>query len=269
MELFRLCDLSLYTYVKEVILAAGYTDRIVGEDLSYSGEVYEVNSRMEPSPVEKGRGWLCFDQTEIASGEITVDLTKEQTGMVTVFAGGSEVPSDEYVINYLQGIIDCGGSSTSVGDPTHIDYYWHYVSVLDGWPKDTNLPSVPIVVVDLESAVSAGFQLGGGTRHVFRGILHVFAGSRGERDDITDVLFHGLYNRCAPIYDFNTQGMYLDFDGKFNSDFDGRLLSGKTSLQFFNVNSQLSGLPATGMYATSRLDRYRSRVTFEMDSYDK
>lgn len=199
---------------------------------------------MYPSPISKGRGLVLFDEVSDC-----VDTTQEQVTRVNVSGASS------YQVNYVLGTI----KNPDVA-PTSIDYYWNYISVVDGWPG-SDTPDLPVVAIDIESGNRDGFQLGGGHRSS-RGVdIHVFATSNGERDDITETLFDNLYNRRIPVIDYS-QGDYLDHNGFYDSTFTAPRLD-TAHIYFENVQYRTINNPAEW----SDLNQYRSVISFNAVSF--
>jgi hypothetical protein len=253
MRLSRKEDLSLMMYIKNVALAS-FIERETNIDLLYVPDisveagvtpslVYEASTTMLPSPTERGRGWVYFDdepfnpfgkgpycppEDPTASG-VYVDGTRpdgvtvsgavpEQSSRVTVYPLIDEdvvdydnpIDPSEYMIDYLDGRIVTSGTVT----PGAVDYDWHYVSVVDEWAA-IEASDPPVVVIDLVETEKAGYQLGAGKRVKRKVDLHIFASDTAERNDLTETLYDALYLRSCPLYDFPT-GSVLDYDGTWH-----------------------------------------------------
>jgi hypothetical protein len=307
MSILRKEDLSLYMYIKEVVLRdfqekEEYADlRLLPELCEYSNYVYEYETSLEPSPTERGRGWVYFDSpsgglpcepyTSVSGLNGDGDPafgTPEQSNKVIVYetttSGLSVVSWEDYMIDYIDGRI----VSTRALNSPKVTYHWHYVSVVDEWAV-VEASEPPVVVVDISGTDKSGYQLGGGKRAVRKVDLHVFANNTAERNDIVERLYDGLFNHSCPLYDFYT-GSILDYDGTFygrrdltdripNPEnkltylFDRREVSNISNLFFDSVTSRHVNLPlimtrGRTEVMLSDLNAYRSKVSFNMFSYD-
>lgn len=218
----RLENTSLFNYIFYQVISPQFSEQLE-EDLVYnpSTGVYEVRSRMEPSPTSEGRGWVFFDDS-LVNGDYIVDTSAEQTSKVSVTGASS------YTINYLNGTI-----SNPDTTPTSVSYYWNYVAVLPRWPG-TKPPPLPFVSLKIESSEKTGFQLGGGVRDLRTVYFDIFATSDEERDDISEAIHSAIFNRNISIKDFS-DGWYLNYDGTFNTSLS-LPLSSLGSLRFIEAN---------------------------------
>ncbi len=249
MKNIRKEDLSLYRYIKDTVLRTFVEkeDMAVLEimpELSCAGSyVYQAISPLEPSPTERGRGWVFFDCPAYDSdgdcvysvetcvpefvtvsgtdygGTISGTIiagndcmgTPEQVNRVVVYdADFNTISSSEYLVDYIDGrIIMATGSPI----PSYVDYYYNYISVVDEWAA-IEAADPPVVVIDMSGTDKEGYQLGAGKKVKRKVEVHVFASNTSERNDIVETLHDGFYNKSAPVYDFPT-GDVLDFDGTF------------------------------------------------------
>lgn len=247
----RLENTSLYNYLKYEVVARYFTEIQSSVSLVYDITLgaYVPSSVLEldPSPTSRGRGWVCFDDYT-TSGVTTVDVSKEQTTKVTVTG------ATHYTVDYLNGRIYDPNTT-----PTSVTYTWFYLSVLDAWPGATP-PPLPVVSVDIDSTNKFGFQLGGGKKNTRVANLHIFATSKSERDDITDILQDELYNKQITVKDYST-GDYLNYNGTFNTGFNPIILDGHievVSVEARNVNAWIDW---------SELNRYRSTIKLTFNTY--
>jgi len=312
MSRLRKEDLSLYYYIKDSVLSCFVEKEelislVCMPELSTSTSVvYETNTTMEPSPVDRGRGWVYFDTVTgtnayqaptdpcapataycstddyiVVSGTRAdgVDCfgTPEQDGRVVVYDSDFNIiPNTSYIVDYIDGRVVTSGTVT----PVYVDYHWNYISVVDEWSA-IEASDAPVVVIDMSETKQEGYQLGGGKKIIRKVDLHVFGGDPAERNDIVDALYNGLYIQSCPLYDFPTGGV-LDYDGTFfgrknnpnklTSLFSRETFSGSSRLQFEEVVSRHVNLPLV-MTRTkdevllSDLNAYRSKVTFNVVSY--
>jgi len=307
MRSLRKEDLSLYHYIKEVVLLdfievdemipLVYMPKLSSVDNDADPLtnilVYATETNTRPLPIERGRGWVYFDTVSgttttpcqpytLVSGTradgVPVVGTPEQSEMVIVYDSNFNVVSDTtYIIDYIDGRIVTDNATL---DLAYVTYHWYYVSVVDEWEKVQSADS-PVVVIDIFGTDKYGYQLGSGKK-VFRKVnLHVFASSSPERKDITEALYDGLYLKSCPLYDFPL-GDVLEYDGTFygRKDNPNKLTSlfDRTSnknvignLKFENVSARNIGLPPilsrNREEVMSDLNAYRSKVSFDLVSY--
>ncbi len=292
-------DLSLYYYLKDIVLSS-FIEQEELVPLCYMPEiststsyVYEALSTMEPSPTERGRGWIYFDTDFDAClcNSATCSGTPEQQNRVTLYyttvSGAIETNTpinvNEYMVDYLDGRIVTSGTygPETAYKPTYVDYWWNYVSLVDEWAV-VEAADPPVVVIDMHGTDKTGYQLGPGKKVVRKVDLHIFASNTAERNDIVETLYNGLYNRSCPLYEF-PKGTVLDYDGTWygrreslNRDtmlFDRTTISGVIgNLEFYNVSARHVNLPllmtkGRGDVMLSDLNAYRSKVSFELVSY--
>ena len=304
MSSLRKEDLSLLYYVKDAVLAEfveqeehvrlSYMSEISIEDPNCCSMVYEALSSMIPSPTDRGRGWCYFDYLDENRNRVfparyctTVSGIPEQINRVFVYycttSGNTTIynliDNTEYIIDYIDGRIITSGTCQV---PTHVSYYWNYVSVVDEWAA-VEAADPPVVVIEMHGTDKTGYQLGGGKKSIRKVDLHIFATSPAERNDIVEVLYDGLFNRTCPLYDF-PKGSVLDYDGTWNerktrprsdiySYFDITTLSGVIgNLEFENVTARHVSLPllmtrSTDEVMLSDLNAYRSKISFDLVSY--
>jgi len=268
MKKFRKEDLSLHHYLRfNVLNEFVETDTDVPlvylPDISTTESfVYEAQSSRIPSPTSLGRGWVYLD----AYGDTT-----EQQSAVTVYDASNNVisGSNNYMVDYIDGRIITSGTVT----PDHVTYQYFYVSLVNEW-QDVEAADVPVIAVNLEGFMKEGFQLGGGRRVPRRGRLHVFATNQAERDDLTELLYDGIYNKCVPNQDW-PKGSMIDWNGTFNEDYEYELIQYHSHLQFENVVSRnvnavfLREIPNSDLTMLSDLNRYRARIDFSMFHWEE
>lgn len=303
MKSLRKEDLSLYYHIKDVVLRdfIEYEEdvalKLLPEMCGMDSFVYEYVSDLEPSPTERGRGWRYFDPP---SGGLPCEPyptvsglngdgdpaygTPEQEYQVAVFettsSGLVQLPSSEYLIDYMDGRIV---ATRQLSSP-RVSFHWHYVSVVDEWAA-IEAADPPVIVVDMHGTDKMGYQLGGGKRAVRKTDIHVFASSPAERNDIVEALYDGLFNRSCPLYNFPT-GTVLDYDGTFYGRrnaptpenkltflFDREKVLYVSQLNFDSVTARHVNLPLVmsrgrDEVMLSDLNAYRSKVSFDMFSYD-
>jgi len=186
------------------------------------------------------------------------------------------INDDRYIIDYIDGRIITDGSVT----PTHVSYYWNYVSVVDEWAV-VEASNPPVVVIDIQGTDKAGYQLGGGKRVVRKVDIHIFASNTAERNDIAETLYDAFYLGGCMLMDLPL-GTVLDYDGtwygrrhtsnKLTSLFDRTTVSGTSNLMFESVTNRHINLPLImtrnrNEVFLSDLNAYRSKISFDMYSY--
>lgn len=277
-------DASLYLYLKDLVLK-DFIEFQEKDSLEYVAElstdtssVYDIVTYLEPSPFERGRGLAYFnDLTGVPLVCTTVSGTPEQTERVFLYDADLNVIDDNsYVVDYLTGRIITTPGIT----PVYADYYWNYVSLVDEWSA-VSASEPPVVVIDVNGTTKKGFQLGGGKYTERKVSLILFASSTAERNDLAEVLHDGLYNKSCPYYDF-PEGTVIDFDGTFRGRrytdkadnlFLRTTVSGVSNLRFENVITKHVSLPIVmskgkDEVALSDLNAYRSKITFDMVTYE-
>lgn len=307
MKNLRKEDLSLYYYLKNNVLIdfIEKEDYIPMEFISSAscyevGYVYSALTEMVPSPADRGRGWVYFDTcsgtTTICNlsylgGEIlpTSSGIKEQSNRIVVYDEyGDVVDENDYMVDYIDGrIVTSGTNSFGVEfTPTRIDYYFHYISLVDEWAA-IEAADPPVVVIDVMGTDKGGYQLGGGKRVVRKVDIHVFASDTAERNDIVETIYDGLYLKSCPLYDYE-DGSVLEYDGTwygrkenmnkletlFNPGYVDGYAGDRCTLQFENVTSRHVSLPlimtqSRDEVMLSDLNAYRSKISFDMVSYTK
>jgi hypothetical protein len=268
--LARCEDMSLQHWIKDVVIPMKWVEKVVNASLTFNPEkaVYEAEVQWLPSFLDEGRGWVFFDPAGSGTCVVSDIPAAEQSTRVTVKNEvGATISSSLYTINYLDGTIALpGGATTTIqGTPTTVDFYQYYVSVVDGWPG-TEPPEPPIVAVEMKGYDKRPFQLGGGRKSVRMCTIDVFATSSAERDDLTEFLHDAIYNRHIPVFDFR-DGEPLAYDGTYNPTWSGTLLQldNNDDAIFYFRNVKVEHI--TGRQDWSDLNRWRSRITFEMESF--
>ena len=265
MQRLRQEDLSLHHFIRFNILNE-YIENDVDVPLTYLPDisttgsyVYQAESTRTPLPNDLGRGIVYID----AYGDIT-----EQQNAVTVYDGLGAVISGSYMIDYVDGRVITSGTVT----PAVVTYKYFYVSLVNEW-EDIEAAGVPVVVVNLESFEKVGFQLGGGKRVPRSGHLHIFASTRAERDDLAELLYDGINEKCCPNQRW-PKGSLLSWDGTFNNDYVYEIIQYSSNLHFENVRSRninppLLGIPSRDMTMLSDLNRYRARIDFDVFHWEE
>lgn len=262
MKALRREDLSLHHYIKNNILRdfieieknipLGYLDE---QSIPGSSYVYGLESSMDPSPISRGRGIVYLDSP---NDKI------EQTNCVTVYDENYTVISgSNYNLDYIDGRVILDNPTTV---PANIDYKWHYVSVIDEWLDVQEISDLPIVVIGISKFSKEGFQLGAG-KYILRQVdVNIFASNGAERDDMSEVMYDGLYRKSCAYQTF-PKGTMIDWDGTWNTNYEYTTVSGSNNLKFGNVTAttvRVATAPSVDVNILSDINRYRSRVSFDM-----
>ena len=304
MKSLRKEDLSLYYYIKDVVLrdfveCEELVDLALMPELCGANSfVYEYVSDLEPSPTERGRGWRYLDPP---SGGLPCEPyptvsglngdgdpafgTPEQSLQVVVFettsSGLTVVSPAEYMIDYIDGRII---SQRKLNSP-RVTYHWNFVSVVDEWAA-IEAADPPVIVIDTNGTDKTGYQLGGGKKASRKVEIHVFATDTANRNDLVETLYDGLYLKSCPLYNFST-GTVLDYDGTFYGRrdqnpqtfnkltylFDRERVLNVSRLFFDSVSARHVNLPLVmsrgrDEVLLSDLNAYRSKISFDMYTYD-
>lgn len=298
MKKLRKEDISLYFYIKDVILC-NFIEKeelislaLMEELSSTTSFVYTALTDMIPSPTERGRGWVYFDES--SDGDVcggfystisgsradgaTVMGVSEQSDRITVYdtTATGIISNSEYMIDYLDGRVVTSGTVT----PAYIDYYWNYVSVVDEWAA-IEAADPPVVVIDIHGTDKGGYQLGGGKMITRKVDIHIFAYSSAERNDLVETIYNGLYLKSAPVLELPL-GTVLDYDGtwywrknsmnKSQTLFDITTVSGISNMRFDKVTARHVSLPlvmtrSRDEVMLSDLNAYRSKISFDLVHY--
>jgi len=267
--LIRMEDMSLQHWIKGALLPIKWVEKVTNVPLTFNSnkQRFEAEIVWLPNFLDEGRGWVYFESVSTGSCVLNSIPTEEQTTRITVFnESGGTISNAHYTVNYADGALTAVGVTTTPdGVPTTIDFVQYYVSIIDGWPG-TEPPELPIVAVELGAYDKQPFQLGGGRKSVRNGTIHIFATSSAERDDLTEFLFDALFQRHIPVLDFR-EGEPLNYDGTFNTAFTGPILqlneNDDSIFYFRNVRAE----PINMRGDWSDLNRFRSRITFVMESF--
>jgi len=313
MSVLRKEDLSLYSYIKESILGnfvefdSNVPLALMPDLCSSYSYVYQAITSIIPPPTARGRGWLYFDT--VSSGTTPCDLytdlvglngdgdlaigLPEQSRMVTVYENTATisgtittiVSGTDYMIDYVDGRII---TERKLVNPT-VDYYWHYVSIVDEWAA-IQAADPPVIVIDMYGTDKTGYQLGGGRKSTRKVDIHIFASDPAERNDLVETIYNGVYLKSCKLLDFKT-GTALDYDGTFYGRrdlvqpetpqdtnkltylYDRTTVENVSRLYFENVTSRHVSLPlimtrGKDEAMLSDLNAYRAKVSFDLFCYD-
>lgn len=269
MKQLRKEDLSIHHYIRYAVLTEyAETDRTVPleymPDISSAGSyVYKALSGMDPSPISRGRGWVYIDDYG--------DITEQQNSVIVYDSLGSVISGTNYMIDYIDGRIIVASQSL---DPTSVTYQYFYVALVNDWDvlQDSG---VPIIALNIESTSKDGFQLGGGSCVTRRGRLNIFATNQAERDDLGELLYDGLREKCCPNQNW-TKGSMIDWNGVFNTDYVYELIQYQSALHFLNVGYRKISpglfdlrIPSIDATMLSDLNRYRAIINFDIVHWEE
>jgi hypothetical protein len=257
---------SVFYYLKNTVLLPDFVEKEMNVPMSYdqSTGLYLAQSIQDIDPVDKYRGWLYFD--ELDNKPIK---TAEQSTRVKIYrSGGSQIPSNEYTINYVLGGVEYTGAPGITNEPQTATYYWNYVAVVDHWPTDF-MSQVPVVALDILDTTKVGYQFGSGKKNLRMAQFDIFASSAQELRELTEVIYNGFYLKSILCLDYrnSSYGHPLNYDGTFNDryidieehpDYNGCLF-------FEDTKATRVGLPV----ALNDFNRFRSRVTTTVASYEE
>lgn len=322
MKQLRKEDLSLFRYIKDTVLRDFVEKEEMApleilHELSCTGSyVYQVQdnyacavtTNIDAFATDRGRGWVFFDCPEVdengdcvysidscvpefvtvtgtdAHGNICIG-TPEQTQRIILYDDNLVTISGvNYLVDYVDGRIIM---DTSLVVPVYIDYHWNYVSVVDDWAS-IEAAEPPVVSISVDNTTKKGFQIGAGKHVIREAQIDIFARNQAERNDITEVIYDGLYLKSAPVYEFPT-GDVLDVDGTFygrkttsnklTSLFNrttlndiGILHGGMTFHKVVSKTVKTNPLLMTrsrGDAVLSDLNAYRSKISFEIHTYTR
>jgi hypothetical protein len=270
MTLARLEDMSVQHWIKDVLLPMKWVEQVVDAPLLFNNakQRYEAQIVWLPNFLEEGRGWVYFDPAGSGTCVISDIPAAEQSTRVTVKnASGVAISAGLYTVNYSDGaiVLPGGATTTAEGTPTTVDFTQYYVSTIDGWPG-TEPPEPPLIAIEMKSYTKQPFQIGGGRKSVRNVLIHVFATSSAERDDLTEFLYDAVYNRHIPVFDFR-EGEPLSYDGTYNTAWSGTLLQLNLNDDALFYFRDVKAENITGRQDWSDLNRWRSKISFTMESY--
>lgn len=248
--------LSIYYHIKDSILARKFSQEVQNDPLSLDTKLYQGlpasgYTIVDPNygaygtfPTDKGRGWLYFDYSVNAPAEVltssgvvstfgtpffnhsfSIPQKFEQNTVVVRDQFGSIMDRSWYQVDYRAGRIRYPAPTTPSGVvssgifPTTVDYKFHLVSLVDGWPDYDKIPELPIVALYPIGDTIKGLQLGGGVEYSREYAISVFATSSSERRALLDSIRNGLYQKHTPVIDFNRTGEPLKHWGVVNPSF--------------------------------------------------
>ena len=268
MKALRREDVSLHHYIRNHVLSDFIEEEtsiplkyVNDESCSPVSYVYQVQTDMLPLPTSRGRGLVYLDNA--------TDIV-EQTNSITVYDSSMTVINNSnYMIDYIDGRVIAASSSIV---PAYVDYKWHYVSIVDEWLDIQEVSDPPIVSIGISDFSKKGFQLGGGKFVPRRVDINIFASNSAEKDDLTEVIFDGLYLKSCAYQTF-PKGTMLDWNGTWNTNYEYSTVGGSCNLKFDNVASTTVRVslntPSDDDLVLGDLNRYRSRISFDMFHYEE
>lgn len=266
--------LSIFTYLKEVPLAYEYSQEVSGAPLVYDTKL-DINGNLrtdyliiDPTSAfasivnTKGRGLLSFDLNAGSACEVfSTDLNQYVNISSTPFKGGtfniptqresnlivvrdqsnSVLPRDYYRIDYKNARIRWPSPTTPSGAlgliPTTIDYRFHMISLIEGYPNNQEPPELPLITLNPVETDTMGIQIGPGVKFERSYMVDIYANSNLELMNIADCLTQYLYNKRIPTVDFNRTGMPLQHWGEVNNNFISNITyQGNTYQSYLTLN---------------------------------
>jgi hypothetical protein len=251
-------DLSLFYFVKEGILARLFSQdaqgvKLVNDPALYNGTIrtnYLIPDPTNPAgrlAASKGRGFLSFNVdvpnlaqiydpttssyvttygTPFFNQAYSIPMEREYNYITVRDQNGSVMDRSDYQIDYEKCRIRYPAPTTNSGlvasgiYPASIDFRYHSVAVVDGWPTDEKVSELPVVSIYPQGgSPPKGFQIGPGVEFNRTFILEVFAMDSANRKNLLDLLENALYNKSAPVIDFNRTGQPLEQHGIINKKF--------------------------------------------------
>ena len=254
MEFIRKVNLSLYYNLKYNILSNYIEFESSNLDFDSGSNLYKPDYSYSPNASNRGRGSYPFNTVGSS-----IFASCSEGDYIKVYHSTGQIPNTDYIIDYTTpGVTLISGTNT----PVMFEYKWNYVSVIDEWPT-ANVPTLPIVLLDWKRFDIEGFQLGGGRKHICDLEIHVFGGSKPELDDLTYIVYSGLYNKCLTLFGFSG-GDVFSWDGTFNSDFNCNCDVDIPKLDLIDVEANYLKLPVN--FKTD-LNAYRSKISLKIFAY--
>jgi hypothetical protein len=266
---------SIFDYLKEGVLAHEFSVEVQNDPLELNirpgidgtNEVRFYTIKSEDSAYgdlqqTRGRGWLSFELSNIepckiydptTSGYIptygtefyntpfSIPVERENSLIIVRDQKGDEIPREYYDIDYRDCRIRWPISTTPSGSlsnvPTSIDHRFHMVSILDGYPTDEEPSKMPMICLYPLSENTQGYQIGPGIKSENKYCIDVFASSNSEKRNILNLLKNSLYNKKAPVIDYNRTGETLKQWGVVNDQFIQDIDSnGQTYRSYLTLN---------------------------------
>lgn len=258
-------------------------------------------------PVSQHRGWVYFEPKEssVSSCSVydpvsniyvraprqfidtsfTVPQRAEESLVVVRDEFNNVIPREQYDIDYKNGrirhfnpgFVPSGKVATS-GTPSTVDYCFHFVACLPGWPENDNPPKEPFIVIYPDTSKELPLQIGPGAIYKRMMVIDVYAENAGQRTDLLDGIHNALYNNHAPVIDFNRAGFPLRHNGTFNSNFlqtfssQGNVIQtyptlnpGNGASLYFNKVEVSNNI--TPRDSRSNIGKFRGRVMVKTETY--
>lgn len=268
---------SIFTYIKESVLAREFSQEIQNEPLVYDTKLYNGQTRTDYKIVDPknsafgglcsniGRGFLsfeleetnpCYIYNESISGYVPTYNTdffnkcfslpiKRESNYITIRdQNGNIMDREWYLIDYNGCRVRYPTTTTPSGvvssgiQPTTIDYRFHLVSLVDGWPTDEIVPKLPAVSLNQIKEEVSGYQVGPGVEFNSKYILDIFGTSNSNRRQLVNIIKQSLFNKYIPVIDFNRSGFPLKHNGVINDKFISTIeYNGDNYLTYLTLNS--------------------------------
>jgi len=308
---------SLFYYLKEGVLGQNFTEEVQNEPLivdtrEYNGVRPSGYLIVDPEKSvygklasSNGRGWTSFKQGELNPTYIfnetkdeyvptyntpffnyafKIPIERESTYIKVRDQHGNLMDRSWYQLDYNSCRVRFPAPTTPTGvvlsglRPATIDYRFHRVSTMDGWPTDEILPNLPIVSLYTETESIKGYQIGPGISPIQKYVVDIFATDNSNKKQLTDIIKQSLYNRHISVVDFNRSGYPLTPWGVINEDFIQSIPYNGDNyrtyltlnpgngqiLYFLNIEVFYDSSPRSGMSASLR---HRAKVRFTTQSF--
>ncbi len=305
---------SILCYLKEGVLSRYFSQEAQNEPLGYDPTLYDGAQRTDYLIVNpgtskygkiinsEGRGWLSFELSELNSAYIYNSTssgyvptygtpfynysynipTKRESNYISIRdQNGAIVDRSLYQLDYKNCRVRFPLSSFPPASgivPTSIDYRFHSVSIMEGWPTEENIPQLPIVSLYPTSDLIDGFQIGPGVEFSRSYTIDIFATDKTNRKQLVDVIKQSLFNKHVTTIDFNRSGYPLKPHGVVNDTFiqnieyNGNIYKTYLTLNpgngqilyFFNIEVVYDASPRTVMADAMR---HMAKIKFTTRSY--
>ena len=236
MKTKRRLHLSIYYYIKDLLVREGYIAQKAGDSLD------KVSS-------------LIYKASE--DDWVYQDLNKYP---VKVYDNGSLVDESFYTRDFRSGQITFS-NYTPQGVIT-ADYYYHQINLKRSYPdKETfSEDDLPLIVVHYRGVPYEPFALGAQIERAdHRFTIDIFAKSQGQMQDLSDLAEAWLLEDPNLGEMSFISGFPLLDNGEINLNFDDSIIS-------YYHKQDISGVPFIGEGLT-KVERYRYAIDFILTSF--
>lgn len=307
--------LSIFNYIKEVPLANVFSQDVTNAPLVYDTKedlnkqirtdyfIISPTSAFSQLATSDGRGLLSFEpvgdnscsiydvnlnqyvplnKTPFKGLTLSIPTEREESLITVRDQTNAIIPRNYYRIDYKNGRIKWPTTTTPSGAlsliPTTIDYRFHMVSLIDGYPNNEQPPELPIVALIPQESNLTALQIGPGIQYERTYLIDIYASNNLELLEISNTLLEHLYNKRIPVIDFNRTGMPLENWGVINKNFIQTLsLNGTDYKTYLTLNPgngnilHIENLKKLNFYDPrsngSDLHRHRGLLTFKTRTF--